>query len=840
MISTIIKSIAKLIIGLFLIFIAIGYFLGETAIGLQTTIRILSHFVPGDLSVEHAGGRLFSSFYLVNASYRDSTHNITLHSLDMDWDPSHLFHGELKLNQLNANGVKIESNSSSTQNFSLRDLRFLEHISAKQIAIYHLTILSNQKPSAYFKEIFLKSSKDKNTFFHAETLDGELHGKISIDWNKQPSWSIDASGNNINPGQLWTDWPGKIDFTLTSQGSEGNMNFQVQKFHGNLRHYPIDGHINISLQNNQFYIQKAQLAFSNTTINATGSLTEQWNIHWNIHIPNLKTVLPKSSGAFDSSGELTGARLAPLIRAKIITHDIHIHNYTIKKIDLGLTGSVTPKTKNMDAEFNIAIANQRYLHLLLSLPKTTTSQNYLTQPLSAKLTVNIPTLNTLKDFIPAIQHLNGSMQGTLELKNNLTHPHINGSVNLLNGNIKIPKLGISLVNINLRAIGNETGRLTYTGQMQSNPGIAQIQGTTDFNQTDFPTDIAIQGNNLQAVNLSEYKLYLSPDIKIHLTKQLMAIQGKISIPSAEIIPKDFGSTITLPNEVIFVGETKTTATSLLDIMPTMQLNINLGDKVYVHYQDLETTLRGNLHITKELNRPATATGELYSTSGTYRAYGKILKIQDGRLIYTGGMLTNPGLNIKATRQIKTVVLENTNTFSTQQSYTGSSQQITLGVQVLGTLNNPHILLFSIPADLSQTDILSYLILGIPQSKASVTARKALSSAISSINFGGNGPSQLEAITTTLQKSLGLTELNVESVQTFSPTANQNQGGIVDQTSVVVGKEIAPNLSMHYSVGVFNPVSILNLRYRFGKHWSVQSETSTIDTGVDLLYSIERE
>jgi translocation and assembly module TamB len=111
-----------------------------------------------------------------------------------------------------------------------------------------------------------------------------------------------------------------------------------------------------------------------------------------------------------------------------------------------------------------------------------------------------------------------------------------------------------------------------------------------------------------------------------------------------------------------------------------------------------------------------------------------------------------------------------------------------------------------------------------------------------MDLGGSGASHLASITNGLKKTLGLSELNVESVQSFDPTANQNAGGVVGTTSLVVGKQIAKNLSVHYStsLNLLNPVSTFNLRYKLSKRFSIQSETSTIDTGADLLYSIERD
>jgi autotransporter translocation and assembly factor TamB len=129
-----------------------------------------------------------------------------------------------------------------------------------------------------------------------------------------------------------------------------------------------------------------------------------------------------------------------------------------------------------------------------------------------------------------------------------------------------------------------------------------------------------------------------------------------------------------------------------------------------------------------------------------------------------------------------------------------------------------------------------LILGIPSSQTSGGDSQTLLSAASALNLGGSGQSQFGNMTKELQQKFGLSELNVESTQTFNPSAN----AATSTTSLVVGKQIANHLYVHYSIGLFNPISVFNLRYQFSKHWSIQSETSTIDNGADLMYTIERE
>jgi autotransporter translocation and assembly factor TamB len=82
-------------------------------------------------------------------------------------------------------------------------------------------------------------------------------------------------------------------------------------------------------------------------------------------------------------------------------------------------------------------------------------------------------------------------------------------------------------------------------------------------------------------------------------------------------------------------------------------------------------------------------GELRVVDGTFGAFGQRLEIETGRLIYTGGPLENPGLEIRAVRRV---------------------DQVTAGALVRGTLQEPEITLYSDPP-MPSAEVLSYLTLG---------------------------------------------------------------------------------------------------------------------------------
>jgi translocation and assembly module TamB len=210
-------------------------------------------------------------------------------------------------------------------------------------------------------------------------------------------------------------------------------------------------------------------------------------------------------------------------------------------------------------------------------------------------------------------------------------------------------------------------------------------------------------------------------------------------------------------------------------------------------------LTGNLKIEQQAGQPTSGTGEITIPSGRYRAYGQRLDIENGRVLFTGGPVTNPGLDIRATRTSGTIVT---------------------GLLVSGRLSNPKIELFSTPA-MGQTDILSYLLFGRPLEDASGEDSATMAQAALALGLAGG-----DRIARSLRERIGLDEFRVETTDSG------------DQASLVVGRYLSPDFYVSYAVGLIESVNSLNLRYQITNHWQLEAE-SGIHQGADLLYTIER-
>jgi len=107
-------------------------------------------------------------------------------------------------------------------------------------------------------------------------------------------------------------------------------------------------------------------------------------------------------------------------------------------------------------------------------------------------------------------------------------------------------------------------------------------------------------------------------------------------------------------------------------------------------------------------------GELNVAGGKYNLYGQKLDIEKGRLIFAGGPIGNPGLDMRVIRKTGTVLA---------------------GVRITGTADAPVLNLYSNPA-MEESDILSYLLLGRPTNQASGTEGAVLTNAAASLGLSG--------------------------------------------------------------------------------------------------------
>lgn len=482
------------------------------------------------------------------------------------------------------------------------------------------------------------------------------------------------------------------------------------------------------------------------------------------------------------------------------------------------------------ANLQIILSDQNTLSGSLTLPhidlKNVLAKN---QELQGQIKIHLTNLSLLQTFIPDIVATSGQFEGSFDMRGTIGEPLISGSAQLERGQLKIPGLNIQLNNINL-SLDAKGKELSYTLTAVSDNQPLKLVGKTDLSQSGLPTQLNLTGEKVLLANTPLYLIYASPNINIKLQGDNIDISGNVDIPKAILYQLEFQPETVLPaEEVVFIGEHPVIKKSSMNV--STQLTINLGNDVTVDSPGLKAKLGGSVTLISNPGQVMLGVGKIELLHGTYEVSGRKLTITpNSAIVYRRNPINNPSLSIQAT-----IMIDITDPFSQQQLGTN---ELTVGMNVGGTSSSPQVTLFSSAGNLSQADMLSYLLLGTPSGGISPTNMNLLLQALNTLPLTKKGSSGVEGLTNQIKQSLGFSEFGVESAATFGPT-----GEPIPTTGTtsyfVVGKRITTRVYLRYKYDPFNSVNLFQLNYYFSKNWSLQFETDgNNQSGADILYTIE--
>jgi len=375
-------------------------------------------------------------------------------------------------------------------------------------------------------------------------------------------------------------------------------------------------------------------------------------------------------------------------------------------------------------------------------------------------------------------------------------------MHLRDGRLKIPAAGISLRDISADLQGDPEGLLQLEARLQSGDGILNITGKGRPLSDGLQASISLKGANLQAADLAEYRVWVSPDLQLEVTPGAVSLAGRVEVPRAEITPHKLAAgTVAASRDTVVLGREKSQARSLpIDT----EVTIALGKEVNFTGFGLKARIEGAVtaHDAPGLGTTR-GRGELRIVEGRYKAYGQDLDLQTGRLIFAGGPITEPTLDLRARRKLR--------------------DDFYVGVLVRGSLMSPQLDLTSTDASLSREEKISWLVLGRPLSTASSQERGQLNSAALSLGLSGG-----DFLVGRLGKTIGLDELSVGA----QPGQDASQAG------VTIGKYLSPKLYVSYGVGLFERNNVFRLLYDLGGGFKLKTETG-LHAGGDLLYTVEK-
>jgi translocation and assembly module TamB len=435
-------------------------------------------------------------------------------------------------------------------------------------------------------------------------------------------------------------------------------------------------------------------------------------------------------------------------------------------------------------------------------------------PLSGRVDVSLTDIAFVNAITPNLKIRSGTLHAGADLTGTLSQPEIHAQATLNNGAVDQLDLGIALTEINLTAQTRQFDLIRFEGSLRSGEGALAIAGQAKpARQGDWSYVFRVRGDELNIVRLPEVYATASP--KLTITGRTggtapLKITGSVLIPRASIEIKRLPAhAVSVTSDQIIVGETKQASRTK---QKSRHKANETGDKRMRIYSDIELTLgkkaeftglglksglTGEVRIRGDLPESLVGDGVINLDSGEYDAYGQKLSLEHGRLIFTGP-LNDPALDIQAYRRI---------------------DEVTAGIIISGTLKAPQTKLYSDPT-LSDSQTLAYLLRGKPPSQETDGEGAGLAAA-TALSMGLSNADWIERDIGNIKSTLGLDDL--------SP----------DATSVLVGKQLSPELYISYVYGFFEQVGTFQIDYQLSKHFSFKASSGEV-TAMDLNFNIEAD
>jgi translocation and assembly module TamB len=419
--------------------------------------------------------------------------------------------------------------------------------------------------------------------------------------------------------------------------------------------------------------------------------------------------------------------------------------------------------------------------------------------LAGSIDVDLRSLAFLSALTPEVANVQGGLAGRLALAGTLAAPRFQGGIRTQGLAAELPRAGLKLRDGAFAITGDPQGRLTIMGQVTSGQGVLHIEGNSGLSAA-APLSLAIRGDNVLVADIPAAHVVASPDLRIARADGAFSISGSVAIPSASVKVEKLpgqGPARASP-DVVIVDEPPKAETAPLAM--NADIEVKLGDDVKVAGYGFDGKVHGQLAVHVRPAQTAIGRGTVQVT-GTYKAYGQNLTIERGRLMFAGTRLDNPGLDIRAVRELR-------------------AQDVTVGIAIRGTAQQPVLTVCSDPA-MEQAEALSYLVTGRPLNALSGGESDALNTAAQALGgLAGNR----------LAKSIG-SRLGLEA----GVASSEALGG----SAFTAGKYLSPRLFISYGVGLFTPGQVITLRYTLNRFLQFEAENATTGNRASLNYKIEK-
>lgn len=476
----------------------------------------------------------------------------------------------------------------------------------------------------------------------------------------------------------------------------------------------------------------------------------------------------------------------------VLTNDGDTHQLGLDTVNAKL--SLHQNHIQLNANANGSLLGEMHLSLLTQLESTESGfMLHRSAPLEIQANARLRSLI----WLPFSRSIAGTeLDGHIDLQLNgqgtISTPDLKGSLQGRQLRLSILSGGVDLQDGTLDATFHSDGLEVTKARFSGGNGFITASGHMSLNDGEPELKLKWHAEEFTAVLRTDSEIVIAGDLDTHLLGKEMTISGSIEAIRG-LIELGADDKPVLGDDIVIIGAPEEIESHPLAIQAN-NLKIGTGNQFTLRGRGLDSTLNGSVVLNGFIGNNLRAEGTI-NAAGTYMAYGQVLNIERGRMIFNG-QVDNPGLDILALRQ---------------------NLAVRAGVEIRGTALNPAVKLVSVP-EVSDSDKLAWLVFGHGMDRVGQDQFAMLSLAAGALLSQG----QSVPLQTRFARAAGLDSFNVS-------------GADPETASVSLGKRLAPNLYLSYEKEITGLLNVARLTYDLTSNWSIRTQAGS-ESAVDVLYT----
>ena len=430
-----------------------------------------------------------------------------------------------------------------------------------------------------------------------------------------------------------------------------------------------------------------------------------------------------ASGQLSGTLSLAGRARAPVIDASVALRDGTFGEFHAPYVE----GVMSYRNRHLDGTVRLWRLGEEILGVTVGLPVDFAlrgaDRRRLPGPVEIRARANDVDLALLDAISPSVRRTSGRFSADFGITGTWERPELTGYLAVQDGAASFPALGVRHEQLNGRVVLNGDSLRIERLSLASGGGTADVSGTIELEElTRARLALNIHANDFRAIDVPDFlTATVSGDVQLRGPLHGATLTGRGTVPRgvvwfADIVEKDIinledtlYSGLVNREQLRQEGLGSEFENRFLDSLHIDGLQLGMGNDVWLRSNEANIQLTGDLTVGKTAQRYR-IDGTLNTPRGTYRlqlipqveGFEREFTVTRGQVQYFGTPDLDASLDIDARHVVRTQ----------------RSGNLTIFVHVGGTIYNPTLTLSSDHRPtLSETEIISYLLVGAPSVQA---------------------------------------------------------------------------------------------------------------------------